>query len=450
MAAEVGAEDAAAEPSGAVHHFRLSNRGIVVLLFAGSLLLHVAIFARGHSHVQPGDSGDYLSAARALLQHGTILNSRGVPATERGPGYVPVVALVMALGGGIGALTLLNHLFAALAAPLTFWVADTGTRSRTTAAIAGAVVAVHPDLLAWSDLVMSEAFFVLMFVTALLAAVHAMRTGSIRAGLLAGLAFGYAVLTRPVAILLPLVAVVALYVARQRRAAAVVLLVSYLLPAGWVVRNRVERGVAILTSTSGEIALLWRAAGAVTMQEKGFAVSLLPSAREDAWARHFCASVQPRLGRMLAARAHHRYGGAVDEVRSATVASEMGRQLIAQFPLAFIESTAHAFIHLLGDPSFQMLDTGPVIFSAPALAISMVVSVVLAAATIAGSLLVWWVSKPAGVLFSGMFWTLAAVSSGPEAALYTRFRVPLVPMMAILAAVTMVRIWRLRDRAALM
>jgi len=98
----------------------MTSRNIAFALFAGALLLHLGFFLQDYSHVMAGDTGEYLESANALLHRGAILDHDGQPQTRRGPGYIPLVALVLACGGGVTALTLLNHLFAACFAPLTF------------------------------------------------------------------------------------------------------------------------------------------------------------------------------------------------------------------------------------------------------------------------------------------------------------------------------------------
>jgi len=380
----------------------MQPRGIASLLFAVALVAHFGYFALGYSHLMPGDSRDYLDAGRSLLDRGAILDSDGKPQTRRGPGYVPVVAL---FGARPLPLTALNHVLGALCAPLTFLLAL--PLSRRAAVFAGSLVALHPDVVVWSDYVLSESFFLLMLLAALLL-VQRSRFA------LAGFVLGYAVLTRPIAILVPLALALVLF--RKRRAAIVLLACGYLFPLLWIVRNRVEAGAAVLTSTAGENLLLWRAGGAVAMQDRGFTLSFLPSEREDELRHHLFAEVQPRLGRLALDEARVRYGPNPTHLQIVTVSREMGRHLILATPVGFIESTIHSFVHMLFDP----VERWPLV--------GLFVSVPLALLALIGSL------QPRVALFSAAVWSLIITTAGPEAATYTRFRLPLIPLMAILAA----------------
>jgi hypothetical protein len=377
-------------------------RGIALLLFAIALVAHFGYFALGHSHLMPGDSRDYLDGGRSLLDRGTILDSDGLPQTRRGPGYVPVVAL---LDARPFALTALNHVFGALCAPLTFFLAL--PLSRRIAVFAGSLVALHPDVVVWSDFVLSESFFLVVMLAALLLVQRSRYA-------LAGLLLGYAVVTRPIAVLVPVALALTLF--RKRRAAAVLLACGYLFPLLWIARNRMEAGAAVLTSTAGENLLLWRAGGAVAMQDRGFTLSLLPSEREDALRHHLFAEVQPGLGRLALNEARARYGPHPTHLQTAEVSRSMGRQLILTTPIGFIESTFHAFVHMLCDPAEGW----------PFLGLALAVPLALLA--LAGSL------QPRFALFSATLWSLVITTAGPEAATYTRFRLPLLPLMAILAA----------------
>jgi hypothetical protein len=384
----------------------MSARNIAFALFAGALLLHIGFFLQDYSHVMPGDTGEYLESANALLHRGAILDHDGQPQTRRGPGYIPLVAIVLACGGGVASLTLLNHLFAACFAPLTFAIARESCGTSVAAATCAAgIVAIHADILSWSDFVLSEAFFVLLMLIAL---VLILRGHDAVGAVLLGLA----ILTRPIAILVPLA--VAVFTRRPRRIATIVL-IAYLFPTLWIVRNEVETGAAVLSSTANENMLLWRAAGAVTMEEKGFTLSLFPSKREDDYRHHFFFTVQHRLGNLAIDEAQRRYGPHPTHIQIATVSPPIARRIILERPFAFIESTLHSVTHLLGDP----------IWGAPY--VGVIVSIAFALLAIAGSF-----ATPHRII-AAAFWALVIASSGPESAYYSRFRYPTIPLMAILA-----------------
>jgi len=397
----------------------MTSRNIAFALFAGALLLNLGFFLQDYSHVMAGDTGEYLESANALLHRGAILDHDGQPQTRRGPGYIPLVALVLACGGGVTALTLLNHLFAACFAPLTFAIARASGTSLVGAIAAAVIVAIHPDVLSWSDFVLSEAMFVLLLLVALLLILRGQYA-------IASVFLGVAILTRPIAILVPLFVAPLIEsplaprsgerVAGGRvRGVITILLISYLFPILWIARNKIETGEAVLSSTADENLLLWRAAGAVTMAEKGFTLSLFPSKREDDYRHHFFFTVQHRLGNLAIDEAKRRYGPHPTHIQIATVSPPIARTIIREHPFAFAESALHSVVHLLGDPIWGWPYVG------------VIVSVALALLAIAGSF------AARQRIIAAAFLALVVVSSGPESAYYSRFRYPMIPLIAILA-----------------
>jgi 4-amino-4-deoxy-L-arabinose transferase-like glycosyltransferase len=155
------------------------------------------------------------------------------------------------LGAGHAAAAVANALVGAALA-VVVWALGRCALSHRRARVAGTLVALHPGLILYSALVMSE---LLAALITLLAFFLAVREGNRRRGLVAGaLVLGIAALVRPQALLCaPFLAGVgpARPVPRLRRAAAACALsIAVVLP--WTVRNcRVMDGCALVSTNAG-------------------------------------------------------------------------------------------------------------------------------------------------------------------------------------------------------
>ncbi len=72
----------------------------------------------------------------------------------------------------------------------------------TAAVLSGALIAIHPLLVVAAPSVLTEPTYLTLYFTGLYGAALAVETGGVRAGVLAGVAFGLAYLTRPEGIVL--------------------------------------------------------------------------------------------------------------------------------------------------------------------------------------------------------------------------------------------------------
>lgn len=166
-------------------------------------------------------------------------------------GYSAVLGAVYKLfGSGIWVAPLLNAVFGSLLAGVTYLVART-CLSRGRACLAGALVALHPGLIAYSALVMTELFAALLLSAA--GAVLLSLRGRPRGHVIAGLIFGIAVLVRPSSLLLlPLVAFIETdSILRSLRALAIVAGVALVVVLPWTLRNCQRFDGCALVSTNG-------------------------------------------------------------------------------------------------------------------------------------------------------------------------------------------------------
>ena len=185
------------------------------------------------------DDGVFLDMARGLL-------GRGPVALTHAPGYSMALAPFLALGeAGVSPALWAQMLLSAYTAVLARRLASALSLGRTAALTAGLFVAFHPMLVFFSARMMSESLFTALVVGFFLAWVGAWRTGSPRDAAWAGLLGGLASLTRPV--MLPFggaLALVALWRRREQpRWAALVAVCGLVWAAAlvpWTARNWAE------------------------------------------------------------------------------------------------------------------------------------------------------------------------------------------------------------------
>lgn len=173
-----------------------------------------------------------------------------------------LAAFYRVLGDGPGAAGVANVLVGAALPVVTFLLAREGM-SRTRARLAGTLVALHPGLVLYGALVMSEPLSSLLVLSAFLAAARARRArafaasplGQVRGPLAGGLVLGLAALVRPQALLCaPFLALTAGgNGARARIAALAIGCAAALVPVlPWTARNcRVMDGCALVSTNAG-------------------------------------------------------------------------------------------------------------------------------------------------------------------------------------------------------
>lgn len=207
-----------------------------------------------------GDAIYYLELGRNIAA-GNGMSIDGSPTAFVGPGYPVFLGLLLKLGldplgvgivqAGLGATT--AGLIAVLAAEFA-----TPQSKRTWAAVAGGSAAAYPHLVFWTGYVLTETVFVFLVVACLVSTLMAIRRESLPAALIAGAIGAAAALTRP-AFLGVIVSGGVWWLIREGAAGRgarlllpVVFGVAAAIPiAAWTVRNFVDLGAPIVTSTEG-------------------------------------------------------------------------------------------------------------------------------------------------------------------------------------------------------
>ncbi|MCG9895232.1 MAG: glycosyltransferase family 39 protein [Fimbriimonadaceae bacterium] len=229
--------------------------GLIAAMLVG-LLLRMA-FTLAVSTQPVTDFAWYMDRAREIAE------GLGYQVDGRATAYWPVGwpgalgFLFRIFGDGLEVAKAFNLLMTFLAIPLTFWVAEALFRSRTVAVAAAWIIALHPSFVAYSGILASEPVFTALVLLGLLWTLRA--RGRLRMALLAGAVFGLAVLVRPQAALLPLLAVAGLLMGDgegRERLRPGVLVYGLILGGGlvvlpWIGRNFDVFGEPVFVSTNG-------------------------------------------------------------------------------------------------------------------------------------------------------------------------------------------------------
>ena len=229
----------------------LANEAFQVsLLLTLALLVRLALHFRSPALVGK-DSQSYFLPGWEM--------ARGLP-WELGQRRVPVYPLfiaasVLTFGEELRSLALAQHLLGMISVGVTYLLGRL-LFGRAAGLLAGLLVALNGPLLIYERYVLSETLFALLLGLAMLAAVVAVKRGGWRRWLLAGIALGLAVLTRPVAqVVIPLFGLTALLAGGRRWRGGLVGLVALLgglalVQGPWVLRNALTHS-NLSTSTFG-------------------------------------------------------------------------------------------------------------------------------------------------------------------------------------------------------
>jgi 4-amino-4-deoxy-L-arabinose transferase-like glycosyltransferase len=254
---------------------------LVAIAFLTAIVLRLAVFtyiAGDARKFFTYDSGGYDRRAMNLLEHGVFAGQARPPFTpdlERTPVYPALMAAVYAVAGHHpAAVVLLQVLLGGLAAVLTFLAARELGLAERAGLIAALLVAVDPVSVMTANRLLTETLFTTLLVAGVWLLLRFWRTRWLPWAAAAAIVFGLAALTRPIAQFLPLVLLPFFgFALRDRRrtllvSAALFLAISGALMAGWAWRNEREGGVFTL-STIGDTNLIYYRARAVLAAAEG-------------------------------------------------------------------------------------------------------------------------------------------------------------------------------------
>lgn len=375
------------------------------------------------------DSKTYLIPAASLLHGEGLRDEEGNPDTLRTPGYPLFLVPFAGLAATARTIVAAQHLLVVALAAAVYLFTRT-VASQMAALLAGIFVALDVPTIHMANKVLSETLFtVLLFALFVFLVRIGKSSPSTRSVVTAALLCGALVLVRPVAIAYFIVPAIFLARALSRRSLALFVAVSLFLPVGWAIRNRLRSGIFTVSSIAGINMLQYRAAGALAILDGG-------NFKED-----------------LADRQQELSDDADDEIQialhipdaqelpipvRASWYSRIGRRIVLAHPLGAALMTFRGFLVNCFDPDS---DAVSMVSRLDSSTVDLVVRawthllVFLAAGGIA-MLARRGEPRLAGLLILTILYYLT-ISAGGEAEY--RFRVPVVPMLAIAAAVATAR-----------
>ena len=399
---------------------RMTRRAAVglVVALAVTVRLAVGVLALRSRAPLPSDSRDYLMVAHHIGDLSSASGRLLKITLLRPPGY----SLLVWAAQGLGGLALLVMAQALMGGALVLLVDRLAIRFLPPFAgiLACLLVALEPLSVLYTALVLSETLFTLLLVATLLLVVRAWERASWRLAGAAGALLGCCMLVKPVVLYLPVVLVLCTFGVVHRRVTALVLalslaLGSFVVVAPWVERNQHLAGGHVIATVDSYNLLFYRAAGAVAVEQGG--------SRDE-------------VARGLAVRYTTSFDRDVRPVAQASIERRIGIDLILQHPRGAIVSSVTGAAHVLFAPA---RDTWRQTFPGASGLVITVLSLLTGGAAVGlvtGACFGAWRtarrSKPAALIVAATTAYLVLVTAGAEGE--SRFRVPLVPLLALLAA----------------
>lgn len=376
---------------------------LVLIVAVAAVANFVYLYCSDGDYFYP-DSFTYLGPAKMLLSgHGFSIEP-GLPDLLRTPVYPLFLA---AFGARVVPVIVFQHLLnVALAVAIYFFALRQG---RFVAIAAALMFAVDPVSIHYVNKVLTETLFtVLLFIVFALAG---------RATVTSGLLTGILVLTRPVAIAYFVVLAI---LRGWRRSTAVFVVAALVLPLAWMVRNRIAGGDFTISTIGAANLLMHRAAGAMAMADEGDFDKDLLTEQHD---------LQQEVNDLIVENEH------TDDVSQGVRAKyyrKLARRVILEHPVAFTLLTLRGLLVNVFDSDWDAIMIVSRIESRTIqIALDAFVAVVTALAVL-GVIVLWRRDRALALLIAGTAGYFLLISAGGEAE--ARFRVPVVPQIAIAAA----------------
>lgn len=396
-----------------------------------SLLVAVALHVTLAVLVQPRfevDSSFYRTQAEALVAHGASLDASGEPETRYTPGYPLFLAIFFAAGLGYTGAMMAQHAIWIALVGATVWLVRRAGGSPLVATAAGLITALDLPGVQSSVSVLSETVAAGLLTAAVCCTMMTLQSATaaaaMRWALAAGTLAGATALVRPIAILLGVPLAIAVFIGAGRQwrtmAMAVLLAAFAVLPAMWTWRNARETGVATLSSLAGINLLHFRAAGTLAIRDPGgLDANLLR--RRDQLEREACKALEARYQRPCADLSWAERSGQY---------SATAWPIILGDPIASAQQAGRALAMMVLGGGAVLLTELTGVGDRTARLLCLAYTVPLAILAIAG--IPYWWSRHRGfaALVVLVLVYMFGMALGAEA--YSRFRVPVIALYAIL------------------
>ena len=383
----------------------------LAILAALTLLTNLLYFVYSNGDFFYPDSRTYIEPAQSMLAGRGFLRANGIIETFRTPGY----PLLLMLARNFTAVVVVQHLMN-VALAMAIYLFARKRFSRGIAFAAAVIFALDTPTIHYANKVLSETLFTLGLFALIWLALNP-RSTMFATGLLAGAL----VLVRPVAILY--FAVIAIVFIR-RKGIAVFVIASLLLPLAWASRNKARTGVFAISDVAGINMLLHRAAPALAIFDDYDFADALKDRQEE-----LSADADTEIERTL----HIENAGDLNPAQHAMWFGKIGRRIALQHPLGLtVLHIRGVWVNLFDSDA----DSMAIVSRVPPSLLQIVIDVWTHAITLLalfGTFLLWKRDRTLSLLFALTIAYFVVISAGSEAE--SRFRIPIVPVMAMTAAI---------------
>jgi hypothetical protein len=394
------------------------------LAFGLSLFTHFLYFTLDHKYYG-ADTPSYLIPADNLLSGHGFVNALHQPELLRTPGYPLILALFRIAPLKVEYLVLAQHLLCAFLSLGVAAFALKTTGSRIAALTVALALSLDLATIRIANLLLTEVLFtVLVSLTCWSAylAISRPQAAMLRC-VLTGILGGSAVLVRPVGVLYFVPLSICLWIGLQRsRSQLISLFVAtfLMLPLLWTARNFSETGYLGISAIGTEDLLYYRAAGALAVRQPG---GYLANAAKInlALIQQTCPELENR---------YHRGCSEITVTEQAAYASRKGIDIIRNHPFSYLCSMLISLLYVIFGGGAEALSV--VTGFSPRMADLCILFLTIPELFLA-CIGCWYWYRRNQSLFYLLVFTIAyflLISAGAEA--YSRFKVPVMPMYALL------------------
>ena len=392
------------------------NRLDLAIVFAVAVLTNFAYLILSNGDFYYPDSFTYLAPARSMLSGAGFLDDSNLVETIRTPAYPLLLAL---FGARTLPIIILQHLINVALALGIYIFAASRTANRLIALVASLLFAIDVPTIHYANKVLTETTFAALLYVLFLLALH--RPNVIALGLLTGVL----VLVRPIAIFffVPLAIVLAIW-HKSARYLATFTLLALLPPVAWAARNKVQTGVFSVSSIGNINLLSQRAAGALAIEDEGDFRQALTD-EESALTDEANDWIQQTL--------HIPDAEELPVAVRAKYYAAYGVPVIREHWLSFVQLTIRGVLVNFVDSDWDAVwDISQISPDVLRLTLGLIPVIILAFATV-GVIDLWRSDRALALLIIVVVVYFIGISAGGEAE--SRFRVPVVPQLAIAAGV---------------
>ena len=390
------------------------NRLDLAIVFGVAVVANFVYLYFSNGDFYYPDSFTYLVPARSLLHGLGFVDASGAIETIRTPGYPLLLAL---FGVRTLPVIILQHLINAGLAfgiyLLVLYRAD-----RRPALIASLLFALDVPTIHYANKLLTETIFTALLYVVFVLALQRPRL------IIIGLLTGVLVMIRPIA-LFYFVALGFYFLVQRipKRQLLIFVAVALALPGAWALRNRVRTGVFTISSIGDSNLLTYRAAGALAIEDEGDFRKAVAD-EEQALTDEVDDAIQAEL--------HIPDASELSDAVRAGYYGKYAWRIIREHPASFVQLTIRGLLVNLFDSDWDAIwVVSPMSPDVLELALG-AIPIVIFVLAIVGTIFLRRYDRPMALLIALTVAYFIGMSAGGEAE--SRFRVPVVPQLAIAAA----------------